>query len=338
MQKSIRYLNSYTQVLKKTNTPDQLYGDVLAWQFAQHFPPTLGSEALGVHVQRTISEQYLKMPAGHVGAHDRAWLRHDHLPTTAIGGFNGLLVVAAMPSWNEKLNAEEMKHRSASPNANRAFCERLFAEYPDHAARLTWWKRLVRFAYRVMDDGEPPKDTDLIAWAANGMVGNVDLIPFHCQDDKLTRHVLNGQRLQETGTLLGAMHAMAAETLRMAARLRPKAILVVSRSGAYLASELAAAIGATRSDDLVVEFDDSVVLGEKKWPWLQTVHLHRFVFPLEQGGAPTMYTFAGQLFSTQANLTKLHAPLARAIREDLRLPSGRQQRLIELQRGSAHTL
>ena len=319
MQKSIEYLNTYAKLLRETRTAEQLYGNVLAWQFAQHASPSVGLVAPGVHVQRTISERYLKMPPGHVGPHDRAWLRHDHLPTTAVGGFNGLLVVAAMPSWSEKLNPEEMRRRGANPNANRAFCERLFADHADHAAKLTWWMRVARFAYRVMEHGDLPNDVDLLKWATKGMVGNVDLMPFHCQDDKLTGYFGDGQRLQETEPLLVALYASAVETLRMAARLRPKAILVASRSGAYLASELACALGAERTDDLVVEFDDTVTIADKQWPWFQRVHLHRFILPNDGGGTTTMYTLAGQLFSTQANLTKMHAPFAFAIRKDLRL-------------------
>lgn len=318
MQQSIDYLTAYAELLRRTDTADQLYSKVLDWQFAQSATPNPGAVAPGAHVQRTISERYLRMPRHHIGVLDRSWLQHDHLPTTAIGGFKGLVVVAAMPSWNAKINSEEMRHRGASPVANRDFCESLFGVHANHASKLGWWRRVARFAYRVMEGCEPPNDVDLLLeWAAKGMIGSVDLVPFHCQNDRLTGIVADGQRRRVADPLLGALYTTAFETLRMASRLGPKAILVASRSGAYLASELASEIKAERSGDLVVEFNDTVEIRNQRWPWFQKVHLHRYVLPSGHGGATTMYTMAGQVFSTQANLTKMHASLAAAIRRDL---------------------
>ncbi|QRF63263.1 hypothetical protein [Variovorax paradoxus] len=231
MKAALDYLASYKQRLDAVDEPQQLWNDLLDWQYQEHTSSaTAGELPTGRHVQRKISEVLLA-PVRNEGR-----LRDEHLPTTATGGFRGLVVLCANPHFNEARNALELELRH-SQEANRDFCMAPFTKHLAYFQGSNWWRSVVRFAHTCLAQPTPP--TDVWQWACDGHVGAVDLVPFHSSEDRITGLLQSAPRLlDDRGRLRAALAAAAESTVRMVVRLQPKVILAASRTGAVLATHL----------------------------------------------------------------------------------------------------
>lgn len=311
------YLQEYAAKLDAVGSVDDLWTKVLPWQHDEHFQ----HPKRGQHVQRFISRELQKMPhddeAGRPENFKRQWLRYDHLPTTAVGGFNGLVVVAANPGYSQKSNDKEMGWRK-DHDGNVEFCRDLFSKHAMHVSGIAWWMRVARFAFTAMtgEDAVERKQpySRLLQWAQQGHVGAVDLIPFHSQSDELTGLVRSGRN--DAG-LAGSLYQVSRSTLAMVMRLRPKVVLVTSRSGAYMAELLAADLQMEDRGDLQVDFDHVVDVDGMKWPRSHSWTLKRHQLDPTEGTQTLLYTMPGQLFSTRAMLQEMQLPLAKLINKDL---------------------
>jgi hypothetical protein len=320
-QEAINYLGDYVERLRAVNRADDLWNDLLPWQHKQHFQVSTPHGLRGQHVQRVISRQLQKMQREHsveqFETWQRRWLRYDHLPTTAVGGFRGIVVVAANPGYAQKNNEREMAWRSTI-DGNTAFCRDLFTKHAQHADGLGWWVRVTRFAHMAIEGVEAPNEVrtypQLWKWADQGGVAGIDLIPFHSQSDELTGEVRSGRH--RTG-LSRSLYDVSHATLQMACRLQPKAILVVSRSGAFMAEDMAATIGMQANGELKVDFENPVSIDGKSWARAHSWTLHRYKVEHANGKKTVLYTMPGQLFSTRAMLQGMQLPLAKLIHKEI---------------------
>lgn len=129
------------------------------------------------------------------------------------------------------------------------FSRDLFCRYESAVKhRSRWWTRALRvcqvaYGSDVVNQALAGKDL----WSAVGesgfRVGGLDLLPFHSTRDGVTPLLL-GSNLNAAETRL---RDVALETLSMAIRhLRPRLLLVVSKSGAQLMQSLAGQLGLRR--------------------------------------------------------------------------------------------
>lgn len=273
-------------------------------------------------MQEVLSQSLLgKNPTD--GFTEPQWLRHDHLPTTAVGSFKGVVLVAANPHYSAKRNALEIAFREQSEQNNRQFCERFFTVWAEHLLGVKWWCNAIEFAYQVMvGESDDPDVHALIDWAARDkLVGGVDLVPFHSTADQITHGLRTQPKAGARGEALRiALRGAALETLRMTVlRLQPRVVLVASRSGAFLASQLGRQLVnenlAVAEPNLKCVFDDTIALSKVlAWPRHQTHELHHFRVDHTSGRSTLLLTLPAQLFSMQAGLSAMRPVLAKTIR------------------------
>ena len=228
------YVEDYLGLLATARTEDHVLNALPDWQYA-HFgeqvPLITGLNAdLGFQPD------------------DPRYLQANHLPTTAVGRLNGLVVVSANPGYDPERNACESDYRGQSAERNRSFCADFFHSYPEGVGSTsrywTWVLGLWKAAFLGENDvGYNARGRDLwkVAHAARWPVGGIDLIPFHSSRDGITSqlHKLEDSRWLE----------VARSTLRMVCALegaverrsgpKHRLVLVTSARGHELTEELA---------------------------------------------------------------------------------------------------
>ena len=256
----------------------------------------------------------------------------EHPPTTAVGGFKGLVVVSANPGFkiretqkNNKLadNREEMRIRKTK---NLAFCRDFFSSHDSELLNYTqgiqWWQRVGKFAYTLLKgEPAPTEKAALWQWASYGeLLGGVDLVPFHSTSDGITPAILKGKKRQEPAASIEAVRRIAKATLKMVINdLQPKIVVVTSKAGSILAQELLTAEGHTGTE-MRFECVGKVPLdfkSETKW---QDGHIYlpRFYQIDRSGGQSTVILlFPMQLFSNRGGHQSFNQQLAQGIHDSL---------------------
>ena len=111
-------------------------------------------------------------------------LQAGHPPTVVVGGTKGILIIAANPGFNDELNAKEAIFRQTE-NGNEEFCSQFFThKFREHVKKIPWWISVSKFAQAAYAD---QVHDDSLDWAATGLVGAIDLVPFHSKKDGITR-------------------------------------------------------------------------------------------------------------------------------------------------------
>jgi hypothetical protein len=303
----IEYLEAYSAQLDLVQNVEQLYGDLLNWQWAQH---TLDGQwvqdTLGCQAQNELNNEFF---AAQNAAQLR--LRWENPPTTAVGGFNGIVTVAANPGFDDELgNAAEIQIR-ATPDGNRAFCESFFDA--ENAGQLTheisWWQSVARFCHAALEVVQPLPIDDLWEWAAaTHCVGGVDLVPFHSARDGVTPLIRNTPRIDNhRANIKWALRSAGKSTFRMVLRLKPKVIFVASAAGTEIAEEVL--------EDLPDVISEHLLCSSATSDW---GHELSYRLRWHQVGETHVVTMPHQLFSGQAGIIrKLQIPIANQIRQIL---------------------
>ncbi len=238
---AIEYLEAYSRELDSVHTVHRLYGHILNWQRDQN--------ALGVEAQKEINHTFFRNPKGVT-----LRLRHENPPTTSVGGFNGIVAIAANPGYDETANAHEIAFREA-PEGNRNFCESFFGEAGHLTKKMRWWKPMAHFCRAaLLGEGDGPLALDALwSWAAaSGCIGSVDLVPFHSQGDGVTRLIETKPSLHtDSANLKRALRNAGKSTFQMVLRLQPRVVFVASAAGAQIAEEVLSEDPAVESHNLL---------------------------------------------------------------------------------------
>ncbi len=216
-QNTIDYLNAYIGELNAIADQDQVYSTLSHWHLATRQQLTQAIGDLNTFL----------------GLSNNQVLR-SHVATTAVGQLRGdVVVISANPGYSPTVNLIEDGYRSHSDENNATFCRNFFHEYPLRCGtRSRYWTAVMRLleAYRE----EPRLEATSELWARTSQadaLGGLDLLPFHSTSDGITPHLF--------GTLMQPLlREVASASLAMAIRLSPKFILVASRPGHQLMSDL----------------------------------------------------------------------------------------------------
>jgi hypothetical protein len=163
-----------------------------------------------------------------------------------------------------------------------------------------------RFSHAALKGGEPLAKDDIWAWAAkNHSVGAVDLVPFHSQNDGVTRLIVKQPvRNNFKGNLERALRNAGKSAFRMVLRLRPRVVFIASAAGTQIAEEVVRDITTKESRDLRCSKETSV------WG-----HVLSYQLRWHRVGKTHVITMPLQLFSGQKGpIRKLQTPIALEIR------------------------
>ena len=228
------YLDEFLQQISTSRTDEDVLGRLSRWQFERR-----GDQ---VNAIDTLNAQL-----GYGQTDDRR-LQPSHLPTTAIGRLDGLVVVSANPGYNADRNGLENALRSTSADGNEAFCKDFFSRYPEvvnsTSKYWTWVLGLWKEAFLEPDDPRHAvrgRALWALAHREQWPVGGIDLIPFNSSKDGITARL---HELQD-----GRWLQLAKATLLMACRIRSGAapghpskrriVLVASSRGDAMVREVA---------------------------------------------------------------------------------------------------
>jgi hypothetical protein len=176
-----------------------------------------------------------------------------HIPTTYVGSLAGLVVVAANPGWNSRRNRLEHEGRRVSVEHNRAFVRDFFWHYPQVTSGTSgWWTRVLRLKGQARGDaaamGLPGHELWRHVHISRWAVGGLDLVPFHSARDGVTPVMMRAE--SEPAQLL---REVALQTLRMCLRLKPRLLLIASKSGAELFASLKGELGKMQHQPLAAQ-------------------------------------------------------------------------------------
>jgi hypothetical protein len=306
------YLNGYISRLVGVQTTDQLYGLFYHWQHEQ------GNNA--AHAQGTINRIFFPDTS------DIRRLYPAQPLTTAIGGFNGVVILSANPHYDRGRNTIEQRLRRTA-EGSRHFCEEFFTnenvEQRSHTQKSQWWRNAAKFAFdststngkkheevakdewRALEKGHGQKWAHfrlqhLWNWAGNtGCVGAVDLLPFHSNQDGITgliEHWQDNERADDASNVKRLLHAIATQTFKMVLRLRPRVILVVSKAGAIVADSVMGGLHPTFTQitDVVCR-----VASSPPWNHEHRYRLHHYLSTTDDRPSTRVLTVPNQLFSTR---------------------------------------
>jgi hypothetical protein len=317
LTEAIGYLRDYSAQLEKVDSEAALYEGLPDWQFQ--------NLDRGSALQDDINKLLFAKPGA-----DLLRLRSENPPTTAIGSLRNIVILAANPGFGEG-NSGEIALRQ-DPHGNRSFCSDFFTRHGDHSRNIDWWKRVVAFAFEAStgqcpkffrsatDDRTPSEQrySALWAWAGEGNVGAVDLIPFHSAKDGLTHRLVGPLgRKGARSDLLDALANAAVATIDMVLRLGPRLVVVGSPAGATLAGRAARGLGWERVADIRCEIQE-----KGDWP-----HAHSYVLHHWKGPRTSLLTVDGQLFSAQGGLAGLRKALPKVIYKNILSGDGPTTRL-----------
>jgi hypothetical protein len=166
-----------------------------------------------------------------------------HIPTSYVGSLAGLVVAAANPGWSARRNRLEHDGRRISVERNRAFVRDFFWHYPHVTGGTSgWWTRVLRLNGQARRDalGMQLRGRELWrhAHTSRWAVGGLDLVPFHSVRDGITPLLMRAET--DAAQLL---REVALQSLRMCLRLKPRLLLIASKSGAELFDSLKGGLG-----------------------------------------------------------------------------------------------
>lgn len=301
-QTTIGYLQRYIDQLNQVTSQDQVHGQLADWHFATR--PELAAAMQDLNASLGLQGAYQLRP---------------HIATTAIGRLDReIVVVSANPGYSDRpvagnpgkqsKNAMEDAYRSASKEQNAGFCRHFFGRYREVAGGSSpYWTRVMGFleVYRL---GHVPavRPASRELWrntAQAGVLGGLDLLPFHSTSDAITPH-LHGARAEPK------LRDVAVATLAMALRLKPKMILVSSGPGQQLMSELMSQ--ADVNGPLGQFAIESCPVNEEAAPY------DRLRAWKVDGGATLVVTFPYQIFSGSFNAQRskyTHTGFVKALRK-----------------------
>lgn len=230
----IAYLDAYNKQLGaagRTGTLARLFN----WQHREFYR----SQARAV----ADLNQALGYAAG-----DPTYLQPNHLPTTAVGSMDGLVIVAANPGFNALINPHEHAARITSPTANYDFCRNLFSAYPKALNRTIRFWSFALGLYAEAFHGGPPQIHGRARWyEASGpdpwLIGGVELLPFHSSRDAITgafgsAHPAPHMRALEA-TARASLEMTCAMPLKGSVRLTRRVAIVASKGGDALVRQMA---------------------------------------------------------------------------------------------------
>jgi hypothetical protein len=234
------YLRWYIEKLDAVAHEETVFSGLAEWQYKRFQD---GTQAAVVEVLNT---QY------------GTGLVPNHLPTTAVGRLDGLVIVSANPGFSPYRNAMEQNFRAESLANNALFLRGFFSQYPAAVAvehrglqrrRTTpYWTKALRLWERSFML-QPPILPSLNLWdvAASAalrnenswIVGGVDLFPFHSTNDSITWRMHGPQQVQ---TLSDVARATLKMLLSLPApthgRFNRRLVIVSSRAGSQLIEEV----------------------------------------------------------------------------------------------------
>jgi len=148
-------------------------------------------------------------------------------PCLFVGSQPGLVVLAANPGWDPKLNALEDAYCRKSPEQYEDLLFNFFDVHPRVIGRrVRWWSGPMSFM-PILDGAQehPPRSTSGAArWRtmhASRLLGGWKLFPRHSARDGLTAFA----------TKESWLHDFYRESTLAALRMRPQVLLVTSKSG-----------------------------------------------------------------------------------------------------------
>jgi hypothetical protein len=281
----IEYLTDYrTQLRELVKTPADLFEPLIYWQ--------LRTAMVASQAQAALNAMFFPTP------HNPSRLIGHHPLTTAVGGLEGIVVIAANPGYSADGNVEELAFR-ATPGGNIDFCRSFFDAAADITKNIQWWRSVVKFAHKAATGEEVDDVNQLWAWANDsGLVGSVDLIPFHSSNDGITGLIESSQP-QHDREMRDALRLTASEALKMVLRLRPKVVIIVSDAGRHLADEI-----------LGGEYEEFTCTVTNQWGDQFQYKIRH----IESNGTHIVMR-PGQLFSRQAGMGALQNSFAEKIFE-----------------------
>jgi hypothetical protein len=244
------YLTEYIHHLKSADGETYIYDQLAEWQW-QCFVNRRHAAAVN-----QVNE-HLKLAGDFL-------LRADHLPTTAVGRLDGLVIVSANPGYSEHANGPSHACSTGStrtrrngsehdarmiPGQNGLFCRDIFHEYRKLGRTVRYWsyaQELWRMVFAsnkpILHGGARWDRAHEERWA----LGGLDLVPFHSRKDG----VIAKGKLTNKGSLssVALLASAAEETLKMICRLPSgsttgdfirRLILVSSGDGARIVDKIA---------------------------------------------------------------------------------------------------
>jgi hypothetical protein len=283
----IEFLDDYGILLDQINEREQLFDLLLDWQTSD-----LNRER-AMEAQDEINATFF------CEEDSPRRLVSNHPLTTAVGGLQGLVVIAANPGYDVERNQEEMQFR-ATAEGNRDFCQSFFGAAAELTQQISWWRAVAKFAFAAMTGEETNRLGDLWQWAhATGCLGSVDLVPFHSASDGITGLIQSPNPMDNIDVRL-ALRNTARQTLNMVLRLQPQAVVIASSAGTRIIEEILA--GMAYQDHLCPVGNDWGDMFQYKVRHYVSNETHIFLRP-------------GQLFSKKAGLGGLQGVLATKIYE-----------------------
>jgi hypothetical protein len=299
---SVNYLREYRAELRKVAdelrsiaTPearkaDILYDAILGWQ----------SQRTDCREAQDEINRICALPATRE-------LQSAHPPTTAIGSFGHLVVIAANPHYHEDRNKNEIRYR-VTQGKSKEWCRDFFTEAKPLTKDLAWWNSVVEFAHMALAGPECERPADLWEWAARGFVGAVDLVPFHSSADGVTQLIdckpskKSRAESPDAASIRDELRETAMETLKMVLAFRPRVLIIASKAGCTLASKL---FDRRDAEDFWCDVHTD---------WVKYQYKIRHLRPAP-GDRTHVFTMPSQLFSAQAGRGKLQPVLAQEIHE-----------------------
>lgn len=230
MSKAEEYLAAYLARISDANC--DIYGELAEWQYLEFKADRQAAALAELNASLGFAQgSYFHLQPG-------------HLPTTAVGRLDGLVIVSANPGYRETANALEHKARIDSPEHNQMFCRHIFEAYPQKLNRTVryWTYALRMWAMEFARKHQTLNSRQLWARAQEEEweIGGVDLIPFHSSRDGITPLLFKpeGGRLKTIAKETLAMVCRLPQSINPRRRLGRRVVLVSSKAGARLVCEL----------------------------------------------------------------------------------------------------
>lgn len=218
----LNYGQKYAEFLRGLKRSERIHKEISEWQ----------------NKNRSECERYQIALNSDYKLKDDGELIATHPPTTAVGSFNGVVVIAANPAYNEEQNSIECKLRSE--RGDSYFFENFFSsdeEIFNYTSKIEWWKRVTKLSYVALNGIKdlPDKTHALWNWAhRERLVGSVDLLPFHSKKDLLTDKIIKN-RDQSAGSPLDIASASMEFVIN---EMKPRLVIVSSATGASIARRI----------------------------------------------------------------------------------------------------
>ncbi|WP_374595200.1 hypothetical protein [Aquabacterium sp.] len=227
----MHYLDQYVTQLGDVRGEGDIYGRLSNWQY-QAFRDGSQCDALA-----RLNEAF------GFKADNPFVLQPNHLPTTAVGRLDGLVIVSANPGFRPTANKVEHCVREKSPVSNADFCRNIFDVYPKHIGTIRYWTYALRmWAMHFTAHRQHLRSRHLWSSAHDEQweIGGIDLLPFHSSRDGITPLLFtpSGEILKRVAKQTLAMVCSMPQCADPARRMYRRVVLVSSKAGARLVNEL----------------------------------------------------------------------------------------------------